>query len=473
MEDKNQSKSNRSISYRDLSDFWKRLTTGSVNRKIFGAAFTVAVFTTVVKAVSFVKELFIAWKFGTSDELDAFLIALVVPNLLMSVIGSSLASAFIPTYISVKERQGQKASQKLFSGFMTYSLFIIGITTILMVVTAPIYLSLIGSGFSQEKLDLTFNLLCSISPFVLLSGIVYVWEAVLNSYEKFAIAALVPIFIPVITIILFLSTNSWGIYILPLVLFVGTFIQIIVFGKYLRKQGVLLLPKWYGFSKELRQVNRQYLPMVAGAFLLCSAIPVDQAMAAMLSPGSVASLNYGNRIIAAPMSLITTALTAAIMPYCSRMFATGDWLGIRNTIRRYLQLITISTVPLALILFLFSQPIIELAFQRGSFTSKDTYLVAQIQSFYSLQIPFYIGNLLLIRILSSIQKNNVLLWASGFSLFLNIIFNYLFMSFIGIRGIALSTTCVYLFSFSYLFIFVNRYINKKHAVKYDFNKVKS
>ncbi len=460
MEDEKLGESKRSIVLGRALSFWRKLTTGSVNRQIFGAAFTVATFAAMVKSVSFIKELVIAWRFGTSDQLDAFLIALVVPSLLMNVIGGSLASAFIPIYISVKEREGVEASQKLFSGFMTYSLFIILITTILMVVSSLIYLPWIASGFSKEKLDLTFKLLCSVSPFVVISGILYVWEAVLNAREKFAVAALAPISVPIITIVLLMLLKSLGIYILPIALFIGTSIQIIVLRALLRKQGILLLPKWYGFSKDLRQVNYQYAPMVAGAFLLCSAIPVDQAMAAMLSPGSVASLNYGNRIIAAPMSLITTALTAAIMPYCSKMFAIGDWVGLQKTIRRYLQLIAISTVPLALILFLFSEPIVSLAFQRGSFTREDTYLVAQIQSLYSLQIPFYIGNLLLIRIISSIQKNNVLMWASGCNLFINIFLNYLFINFLGIRGIALSTSCVYIFSFLFLFIFLNRYINK-------------
>lgn len=465
MKEKEIKNSKIGILHKALS-FWKKLTTGSVNRQIFGAIFTVAAFTAIVKLVSFIKELVIAWQFGTSDEYDAFLIALVIPTLLMNVIGGSLASAFVPTYISVKEKQGIQASQKLFSGFMTYSVFLIGISTILMVISASIYLPLIASGFSEEKLDMTIRLLYSISPFVAISGILYVWEAALNACEKFAIAALTPIFIPIITIILLLSSNSLGIYILPIVMFGGTVIQMIILGPLLRKQGILLFPRWYGFTKELHQVNRQYLPMVAGAFLLCSAIPIDQAMAAMLSPGSVAALNYGNRIIAAPMSLITVALSAAVMPYCSKMFATGDWTGLRKTVFRYLQLIVITTAPITLILLLFSEPIVALAFQRGSFTNEDTYLVAEIQSLYSLQIPFYIGNLLLIRIISSIQKNNILLWVSGCNLFLNILFNYLFIRVLGIKGIALSTSCIYVFSFLFLFLYLRQYIKHKLIKKY-------
>src|SRR5438034_8056569 len=51
----------------------------STNRRILGAAATVAVLSLVVRAASLGKDLAVAYRFGTGDSLDAFLIALLLP----------------------------------------------------------------------------------------------------------------------------------------------------------------------------------------------------------------------------------------------------------------------------------------------------------------------------------------------------------------------------------------------------------
>jgi len=49
------------------------------------------------------KELVVAWRFGISNELDAFLIALLVPSFIINLVAGSFNSSFIPTYIRVRE----------------------------------------------------------------------------------------------------------------------------------------------------------------------------------------------------------------------------------------------------------------------------------------------------------------------------------------------------------------------------------
>jgi putative peptidoglycan lipid II flippase len=434
-------------------DAWKKLTSGSINRKIFGAAVTVALLTAVVKFAAVVKELVVAWRFGTGDAIDAFLIALLVPFFIINVVANSFNAALIPTYIRVQEQEGTTAAQRLFAGTTVWSLGLLGITTILMVITAPLYLPWIALGFSPEKLDLTFHLLCAIAPVVLLSGIVAIWGAVLNAGERFALAALSPIITPAISIVFLLVVKSWGIFALAAGLACGTLLEMVLLGAALKRQGISLRPRWYGFDAHLRQVAGQYAPMIAGAFLICSAGLVDQSMAAMLSPGSVAALNYGNRVIASPISLISTALGTAVIPYFSKMIACQDWIGVRCTLMHYMRLIFIITVPLTGLLLVFSESIVQILFQRGSFTAEDTHLVAQIQSFYALQMPFYIANILVVRLVTSMRQNHILMWVSGFNLLINVILNYLFMQWLGVPGIALSTSCVYLFSFLYVLFY--------------------
>ncbi|MBG1243275.1 virulence factor MviN [Nostoc sp. NZL] len=439
-----------------LVDYWKQLTSGSINRQIFGAAMIVGLLTALVKVAAVGKELVVAQRFGTGDDLDAFLIALLVPSFITNVIAGSFNTALIPTYMQVREQEGIKAAQRLFCGATISGLGLLGITTILMVTSAPLYLPHIAAGFSPEKLDMTFRLLCAIAPFVLLSGIIIIWGAVLNAGERFALAALSPIITPTISVLLLLMLKSWGIFALAAGLVCGAAVEITLLGAALHRQGISWLPKWYGFDPHLHQVVSQYLPMIAGGFLMCSTSLVDQSMAAMLSPGSVAALSYGNKLIAFPISLATTALSTAVIPYFSKMVASKDWIGTRRTLKRYMQIIFVTTTLLAGFLFIFSEPIVQILFQRGSFTANDTYLVAQIQNSFALQIPFYVAGILAVRLISAMQLNHILMWGSACNLAINIFLNYVFMEWFGVIGIALSTTCVYVFSFCFLTYYVNK-----------------
>lgn len=448
-----------------ITNIWKKFSTGSISRQIFSAALTVAFMTAFVKIVSVLKELVVAYRFGTGDELDAFLIAWLVPDLILNVIANSFNAALIPTYIQAREQQGIKAAQKLFSGAIIFSSLLLLTTVIIVIVTAHIYLPIIASGFSPQKLELTFSLLNVIAPIILLFGIVNTWSAILNAGERFALAAITPVTTHVVGIFLLLLFKDWGVYALAAGLLGGAAIEMIFIGIALKRQGISLRPRWYGFDPYLKQVASQYAPMIIAAFIICSASLVDKSMAAMLSPGSVSSLSYANRLIASPISLMSTALSTALVPYFSKMVATEDWLGLRRTLNQYVKIIFIATVPITLFFVFCSEPLVKIFFERGSFTAQDTHIVAQIQALYAFQIPFYLIDILSIRLITSMRMNQILIVFFGCNLLIDIILNYTFMQWIGIKGIALSTSGVYLFSSIALQLMARRKINQHLAHK--------
>ena len=187
---------------------------------------------------------------------------------------------------------------------------------------------------------------------------------------------------------------------------------------------------------------------------------VDQSMATMLGPGSVASLNYGNRVVTFTLGLAATALGTAVIPYASGIVARGEWRELRRTLKRYLWIIFSLTVPLVVLLVATSGTLAQLLFQRGAFTTEDTQLVARIQSFYALQIPFYLAGIMVVRLISAMRANHILLWAAAINLTVNVVLNYLFMRWLGVAGIALSTAVVYLVSFIYCQIMLGRLLSQ-------------
>ena len=135
-----------------------RRLSGSVNGRIFTAAIIVAALASLVKVVSLAKEMLIARIFGAGDALDAFYVAILLPGFLSSIIATSFGSAFVPTYIQVRETEGDLAAQRLFSTVAAFSLAALLGLSLFLAVTAQWLLPVIGSGFGPEKLALTHTL---------------------------------------------------------------------------------------------------------------------------------------------------------------------------------------------------------------------------------------------------------------------------------------------------------------------------
>jgi putative peptidoglycan lipid II flippase len=244
--------------------------------------------------------------------------------------------------------------------------------------------------------------------------------------------------------------KAWGIYALAAGTVCGFLLEAGLLAWGVRRRGFYLVPRWHGLTPPMKKVINQYMPMVAGAFLMSSTSLVNQSMAAMLGPGSVSAFNYGTKVVALVLGIGSISLSTAVFPHFSHMVGVKDWSGVRHTLKTYSYLIVFATVPLAVGLVYFSEPLVRLFFERGAFTSGDTYLVSQVQVLFLLQVPFYFLSILIVRLISSLQANHILLWGAVISLPLSVILNYLFMQWLGVAGIALSTSMVYFVSFCYL-----------------------
>ena len=431
----------------------------TVRNKIMSAAAIVGFFTILSQIGGFAKELTVAAWFGTGDALDAFLIALLVPTFIVNILAGSLSASFLPTFIQVYKKQGTAGAQKILSKVIGWFSFFCLILSLLFIVLVPFYLPVLCSGFSFEKVELTKRILYFMMPLIFLKGLSSICAGVLNALENFALAAFLPILGPLAAIVLILTSgSSLGIYALVFGTLVGFGLETFIIGSAIYKQKFSLQPRLMGFDPDMRIIIGQFLPVVAGAIIMGSTELVDKSMAAALAPGSVASLNYGNKIIAAVLTLATTAIGTAVMPYFSRMVADKEWKNIRSTVKFYFGIIFSLGIPAVLLIYGLSDPIVATIFQRGSFTAQDTTIVSSVQAFFAFQIPFYVAGMVVVRLISALRANHILMWGAAINLVVNIGFNILFIHYLGLKGIALSTSFVYLISFLFLVYFANKQI---------------
>ena len=416
----------------------------------------------MAKIIATAQSLVVAGKFGTSDALDAYLIAFLIPSFMVNILAGSLNAAFIPAFIQEMEINGKSEAQKLLSNVLVCSLIMVSIVIGVLAIVVPCLLPILGSGFSVEKIELTRSLFYTLLPIILFSGLATILGSVLNAMEHFAVAAIIPVITPLCGIgFLIFTAHFIGIYALSIGTIIGFLIESGILIWSVKRHDYQLKPRWYGLGDSTKQVIKQYIPMIAGAFLMGSTEIVDKSMAAMLSPGSVSALNYGNKFIAFIIGIISIGLSTAIFPYFSKMTAHNKFAEIRQILKSYSIIILLVFIPFTVAIYLFSEPVVRILFERDAFKASDTVLVADIQAFYVLQVPFYILGVIGVRLLSALRKNHILMSISALNLVVNIAGNYVLIDFFGVAGISLSTSVVYLIST--LFIYFSLYFYLKQV----------
>ena len=110
-----------------------------------------------------------------------------------------------------------------------------------------------------------------------------------------------------------------------------------------------------------------------------------------------------------------------------------------NIQNRSVEFSLLISLPSAVGLFILSEPIIRILFERGSFSSVDTYYSSQVLSLFALGLPAYI----LIKVLSpsffAREDTKTPLYVTLICVSLNVILSLLLISSIREMGIALAT----------------------------------
>jgi len=194
---------------------------------------------------------------------------------------------------------------------------------------------------------------------------------------------------------------------------------------------------------------------------------VDQMMASSLSSGSVAALSYGSKLTVVIVGVGSMALATAFLPHFSRMVSEGDTQGIRWIVRQYSIFILLATGAVTAVMVFGSEFLVRLLYGRGAFDEDAVELVTRVQWMYALQIPFFTSSMMAVRLISALRKNQILMIGAAVSLTLNVFLNWLFSRYLGVAGIALSTSTVAAVACGFLWVSAWRGIRNLERAKHD------
>ena len=208
-------------------------------KSLWGAAFVVGGLTLTAKVAALLKDSLVAAHFGSGAELDAFLLALVVPGFLISVAAGTLPAALTPTYIAVREQDGPDVARALARAIFAKAFRALAALSILAGVLSLSYGWLPGTHLAARTRETLPLLALALAPYTLLQGVCATWSGLLAAERGYAASAMAPIAQPVgMGLAIWLGGTSIGPAILVVGLIGGTLVQGAIFAWALHTRGL-------------------------------------------------------------------------------------------------------------------------------------------------------------------------------------------------------------------------------------------
>lgn len=390
--------------------------------RIARAASLVMVLFIASRALGLLREIVITRQFGTSAEMDAYWAAFRLPDFLFYVVaGGALGSAFIPIFAGYLARDDLTGAWRLASAVINWVLLLLIGLSGLAALLAPWLVVTFFPGFSPAQQALTTELMRWMLISTVIFGVSGVVMGILNARQHFFLPALAPV-IYNLSIILgaWLLGPTWGVRGLTAGVVLGAAGHFLVQLPGLFWQRMRYRPLLAWRDPSLRQVGRLMAPRVLGLAAVQLNFVVTTVLAAGLTVGSVAALNYGWIIMLLPQGIIAQSVATALFPTLAALVAQGKLAEMRRIFGLTLRNLLFLTLPAATGLVILRVPIVQLLFERGQFTPESTRLTAWALGFFSLGLVGHAVVEILTRAFYALQDTKTPVGAGIVAMGLNI-----------------------------------------------------
>src|SRR5437879_7056977 len=166
----------------------------------------------VSRILGLVREQAFAVFFGAGRELDAFVAAFRIPNLLRDLFAEgALSAAFVTTFTWRLEHRGEAAAWRLANLVVNTLAIVVGTITLAGIWFAPALVAAIAPGFADipGKVELTVALTRIMFPFLLLVALAAVAMGILNTRHIFGVPAAASAFFTLGSIAGGLGCTAW------------------------------------------------------------------------------------------------------------------------------------------------------------------------------------------------------------------------------------------------------------------------
>lgn len=334
------------------------------------AALLVSVVTAASRVTGFLRDAVTAAVFGAGADLDAYLVAGQVPNVVIALLGTATVTAAIPAVSRRVRGEDVTGGHRLFRTVCLVVLAALAVASLALAAAAPSLVHVLAPGFEPDQVALAGGL----SRILLLSTVLVAGmnlvSALLQVHRRFFWPAAVGIVFNVVVVAMaVLLGRRLGVAALAWGFVLGSLLRVLVQLPSLRRTGF----RWRGpvrLGDPGVAATAGLLPVILLGHLASNVNTlVDRVVGSALDDGAIAALNYAYRLVTLPHGLLVLALLQVLYP------ALGAAAGRRDEFRaltdRSGRVLVAVLVPVAGLLAALAVPIVTLVYGRGAFTAED------------------------------------------------------------------------------------------------------
>lgn len=409
--------------------------------RLLRAAGVISVAYIFSRIMGYVREAFLAARFGATHTTDAYLVAQDLPTFIFQAVSAALVMVFIPVYQQVLGRRGPEATGRLFNVVLTSVILAAAAVAGLGWLLAPVAVPAIVPGLPPSAQALAVELTRIMVPTALFLGITGVATATLNAHRHFAAPAFTGLISNLCVVgALAVVTRPEQIAWVAAAYLIGSMLGSVVQVPPLLGAGIRyrVLLDWT--DPGLLRIGRLLLPVVLTLAIAQFQSFVDRFMASGLAEGSISALSYAQRVSTLPYGVVGVAVATVLYPGLAEQAALGRIGDLRRTTADGLRIMTYLLLPMSLGLFAFREPIVQLFFQRGAFDVRATVVTALALRFLAPGVLFGGWLDFMNRSFLALQDTITPLWTAVAMILANLVLNQIFVRLLGLGGLALGTS---------------------------------
>ena len=411
---------------------------------LFKSTTTFSFFTIISRILGYIRDILIAIFLGSGPIADAFFVAFRIPNTFRRLFSEgAFNSAFVPSY-AAELANGKDNSEKFATNI--FSLLILGLFFLVLIIEIlmPLFVFLIAPGFSgdDEKMSLVINLTRITFPFLLFVSLSSFFSAILNSHNRFAIAAAAPVILNIFLISVLLYGNILGdelVYYLSYAVTIAGIIQFLFLYYYVQK---FYLPKFslkISVDKKIKNFFLKLLPSIFSSGVTQINILIGTIIASFQA-SAVSYLYYADRVYQINLAIAGIAIGTVMLPQLSKLIEIKNNLEIELIQNKALELSLFLSIPASVALLIASTPIVSALFGYGAYSEISVQNSALALFYFAFGLPAFA----LIKVFSSFffarHDTKTPFYISLFSVLLNVIISIVFFKQVGFIIIPIATS---------------------------------
>lgn len=346
---------------------------------IFRATVLVAVLTIAGSVLGLVRDLALARLFGATAETDAFLVAWTVPETASPLLIEA-ATAFLLVPIFVRALASGDGLLPAVRATLPRIAAVLVAASAVVVVAAPAVVRMLAPGIAEYDLAVSCTRITAVS--VLAFGLAGYLGAALRAAHRFGWAAAIYIAYNIgILAALGLLHERIGVVSAAIGIAVGGLLMVAVQLPSFRRLLTSAGPGRLAFPAHV--AVGAFVPIATYTIARQAQVWVERFLGSELAAGTISHLNYAQKVAQVPMTLSVLVATVTY-PMLARSVQSGDTAGSRERTGSDLRMVAAIVLVSTAYVITFASPIIEVLFENGAFTERDTAATANTMRIYAL-----------------------------------------------------------------------------------------